>query len=67
MEGGEPVQADPALIARNYRTAVKQYMAEMSDLVRTTGVDYHCVKLHESYESVLARFLLGRTPKRVSR
>ena len=67
MEGGDPVLADPTLIAHNYRLAVKQYFAGMDELIRTTGLDYHRVKLHESYESVLARFLLGRTPKRASR
>jgi uncharacterized protein (DUF58 family) len=67
MEGGDPVQADPSLIGHNYRTAVKQYFGEMDELVRTTGMDYHRVKLHESYESVLVRFLLGRAPKRASR
>ncbi|MGB8354520.1 MAG: DUF58 domain-containing protein [Chthoniobacteraceae bacterium] len=67
MEGGEAVMADPSLIARNYRIAVKQYMEEMNELVRTTGVDYHLVKLHERYEDVLVRFLLGRTPNRKAR
>lgn len=67
MEGGEAVMADPSLIARNYRTAVREYLAGMDDLVRTTGVDYHRVKLHERYDDVLVRFLLGRTPKRASR
>ena len=67
MEGGEAVQADPTLIARNYRSAVRQYLTEMDDLVRSTGVDYHRVKLHERYDEVLVRFLLGRTPKRSSR
>lgn len=67
MEGGEMVLADPSLIARNYREAVRQYLTEMDELVRTTGMDYHRVKLHDRYEDVLARFLLGRTPKRGSR
>jgi uncharacterized protein (DUF58 family) len=67
LEGGEAVLADPSLIARNYREAVRLYLAEMDELVRTTGLDYHRVKLHEPYDSVLVRFLLGRTPKRGSR
>lgn len=67
MEGGEMVLADPSLIARNYREAVRGYLAEMDELVRTTGMDYHRVKLHDRYEDVLVRFLLGRTPKRGSR
>ena len=67
MEGGEAVLADPSLIARNYREAVRLYFAEMDELVRTTGMDYHRVKMDERYDDVLARFLLGRTPKRGSR
>ena len=67
LEGGEAVLADPSLIARNYREAVRLYLAEMDELVRTTGVDYHRVKLHEPYDAVLVRFLLGRTPKRGAR
>ena len=64
MEGGEAVLADPSLIARNYREAVRLYIAELDELVRTTGIDYHRVKMHERYDDVLVRFLLGRTPKR---
>jgi len=67
MEGGEAVLADPSLIARNYREAVRQYLAEIDELVRTSAIDYHRVKMHERYEDVLVRFLLGRTPKRGSR
>jgi uncharacterized protein (DUF58 family) len=67
LEGGDAVLADPSLIARNYREAVRLYLAEMDELVRTTGVDYHRVKLHERYDDVLVRFLLGRTPKLGSR
>lgn len=67
MEGGETMLVDPSLIARNYRTAVRQYLAEMDELVRDTGIDYHRVKTHERYEDVLVRFLLGRTPKRSGR
>jgi uncharacterized protein (DUF58 family) len=67
LEGGEAILADPSLIARNYREAVRLYLAEMDDLVRTTGIDYHRVKMHERYDEVLVRFLLGRTPKRGAR
>ncbi|HEX8311488.1 MAG TPA: DUF58 domain-containing protein [Chthoniobacteraceae bacterium] len=67
LEGGEAVLADPSLIARNYREAVRLYLAEMDELVRTTGLDYHRVTMNERYDDVLVRFLLGRTPKRGSR
>jgi uncharacterized protein (DUF58 family) len=67
MEGGEAVLADPSLIARNYREAVRQYLAGVDEVVRTSGIDYHRVKMNERYDEVLVRFLLGRTPKRGSR
>ncbi len=67
MEGGEAVLADPSLIARNYREAVRLYFAEIDELVRTTAIDYHRVKLHGRYDDVLVKFLLGRTPKRSGR
>lgn len=67
MEGGEAVLADPSLIARNYREAVRQYMHEIDELVRTTGMDYHRVKLHEKYDDVLAKFLLARIEKKGGR
>ena len=67
LEGGDAVLADPSLIANNYRRAVRNYLTEMDDLVRSTGMDYHRVKLHERYDEVLVRFLLNRTPKRASR
>jgi len=60
MEGGETMLADPSLIARNYREAVRRYIAEMEEVIRTTGVDYHRVRLQENYEGALARFLLAR-------
>lgn len=67
LEGGEAVLADPSLIARNYREAVRLYLAELDNVVRTTGMDYHRVKLQERYDEVLVRFLLGRTPKGAAR
>ncbi|MEY5026599.1 MAG: hypothetical protein RLZZ244_2127 [Verrucomicrobiota bacterium] len=67
LEGGESLLADPSLIARNYRAAVAEYLRALDALVRNTGIDYHRVLLHESYEAAIARFLLGRTPKKGSR
>ncbi len=60
MEGGDPVLADPSLIARNYREAVRRYVEELDEVVRSTAVDYQRVRLHESYEAALVRFLLAR-------
>jgi uncharacterized protein (DUF58 family) len=67
LEGGEAILADPSDITRQYREAVRQYLTDIDDLVRTTGIDYHRVKMHEPYTDVLAKFLLGRTPKKGGR
>jgi uncharacterized protein (DUF58 family) len=67
LEGGEAILADPSDITRQYREAVRQYLTDIDDLVRTTGIDYHRVKMHEPYADVLAKFLLGRTPKKGGR
>jgi uncharacterized protein (DUF58 family) len=67
LEGGDAILADPSLMARNYRSAVKKYLAELDEMVRTAAIDYHRVKLHERYDEVLVRFLLGRISKRRSR
>jgi uncharacterized protein (DUF58 family) len=67
LEGGEPILADPDDVARAYRQAVTEWLVAIDEIVRTTAIDYHRVKMHEDYSTVLARYLLGRTPKRAGR
>ena len=64
MEGGEAVLADPTIIGTQYRRALEMYLGGMDEVVRDTEIDYHRVRIHEDYDDVLARFLLGRTPKK---
>ncbi len=64
MEGGEPVLADPTVIGAQYRRAMEMYLESMDEVIRDTEVDYHRICIHEDYGDVLARFLLGRTPKK---
>lgn len=64
MEGGEPILADPTVIGAQYRRAMEMYLESMDEVIRDTEVDYHRICIHEDYGDVLARFLLGRTPKR---
>lgn len=63
LEGGPSLLADPSLIQQRYREAVSSYFAQIDDLMNHSAVDYHRVFLEESYEQVLARFLIGRNPK----
>ena len=60
LEDGGWILTDPALIARRYQAVVKEYLEQMDEVIRLTGVDYHRLLLDESYEKVLARFLLAR-------
>lgn len=64
LEGGDPILADPDDVARAYRQAVQEWLIGIDEIVRTTAIDYHRIKLTENYANVLARYLLGRTPKR---
>ena len=64
MEGGEPILADPTVIGAQYRRAMEMYLENMNEVIRDTEVDYHRICIHENYGDVLARFLLGRTPKK---
>jgi uncharacterized protein (DUF58 family) len=63
LEGGPSLLADPTLIQRRYREAVKDYLDTINDIVNHSAVDYHRTFLDEAYDQVLARFLMGRNPK----
>ena len=63
MEGGEPVLVDPTIIATQYQRALETYLESMNEVIRDTEIDYHRIRIDEDYGDVLARFLLGRTPK----
>lgn len=65
MEGGEPVLADPTIIGVQYRRALEDYLESMNEVIRSTEIDYHRVCIHEDFGDVLAKFLLGRTPRKV--
>jgi hypothetical protein len=61
LEGGPAIFADPTEIASRYLAAVRDYLAQIRQIVLESVVDYHQVKLDENYEQVLMRFLVGRT------
>ena len=65
MEGGEPILADPTVIGTQYQRALEMYLEGMNTVIQETEVDYHRIRIDENYDDVLARFLLGRTPKRL--
>ena len=64
MEGGAAIFADPVDIADRYHRAVQAYLDDLRKVVLESAVDYHRVMTDESYEQVLARFLVGRAAAR---
>lgn len=64
LEGGVPIMADPSLMARQYRQAMTTYLDQVQSVVRSTAIDYHRVSLADPVDEVLARFLIGRRPKK---
>ncbi|MGH7194678.1 MAG: DUF58 domain-containing protein, partial [Candidatus Saccharimonadales bacterium] len=67
MEGGTPIFAEPNAIAERYLAALRLYLEALKQIVLETAVDYHRVRIDEHYESVLGRFLVGRTRTRGTR
>lgn len=61
LEGGDPIFAEPNAIEAKYREAVQTYLADLAEVMRTTGVDYSRLTTDESYENRLAGFLIRRT------
>lgn len=39
-------------------------MIVIEEYIRCSGTNYHCVKLHEKHDDVLAKFLLARIQKK---
>jgi uncharacterized protein (DUF58 family) len=64
LEGGASILAEPSLIRRQYDSALTAYLDGLRHEVREAAVDYHRVNLSDAYDQVLARFLLGRAPKK---
>lgn len=60
MEGGGAIFAEPNDIADRYDKALQQYLVDLRQVMLESGVDYQRVSIDESYEQVLARFLVGR-------
>lgn len=60
MEGGASILAEPSDIADRYHKALGKYLEDLRRVMLESAVDYHRVNIEESYEQVLARFLVGR-------
>jgi uncharacterized protein (DUF58 family) len=67
LEGGAAVLVEPSAIRRQYDAALREYLTGLDQAVREAAIDYHRVRVNDSHGDVLARFLLGRTPRRIRR
>jgi uncharacterized protein (DUF58 family) len=67
LEGGSSLLVEPSAIRREYAQALQDYVTGIDTAVRDAAVDYHRVRIEEPAGEVLARFLLGRTPRRPRR
>ena len=64
MEGGPPIMADPSLVGKQYQKAMTEYLDALGYVMRDAMVDYHRVNLNGPVGDTLARFLVGRKPKK---
>ena len=64
MEGGVPIMADPSLVSKQYQQAITSYLADLETVMLDAAIDYHHVNLRDPVDEILARFLVGRKPKK---
>ncbi len=67
LEGGPPQLSDPVIVGDNYRRLIAEYVAQLQDLIRATGVDYRRIDLRSSIADELASFLNSRASNRNSK
>jgi len=66
MEDKTSVVAEPALIAEEYRQAMKDFMQTVQTKCHDVHADYHLITTNQNYEQVLHNFLTTRLPKKGS-
>jgi uncharacterized protein (DUF58 family) len=64
LEGGSSLLVEPTTIRREYEAALHEYLTGLDMAVREAAVDYQRICIDQHHGDVLARFLLGRTPRR---
>ena len=64
LEGGAAIMTDPNLVGKQYRKAIAGYLSDLQTVMRDAAVDYHRVNFGVPVDDVLARFLVGRRPKK---
>jgi uncharacterized protein (DUF58 family) len=64
LEDNTAVVAEPALVAEEYREAVREFLAQVKERCHDVHADYHLVTTDQSYEDLLREFLTTRLPKK---
>jgi hypothetical protein len=64
LEGGGSIFAEPMEIADRYHQALDTHLEMLRQVMLSTAIDYHQVRIDEDYEQVLMRLLVGRTQTR---
>ncbi len=60
IEGNESVFAEPSEIASEYQRILNEYLQRLKQIALDTSVDYRKILINESYEKVIAQFLVER-------
>lgn len=66
-ETGMAVITDPSVVREGYQQAVQEHLQQLREGCRQFHVDYHLTHTDESYEGVLANFMLQRLKKKKRR
>ena len=64
LEGGSSLLIEPTAVRREYADVLHAYLDGLDTAVREAAVDYRRVCIDQPHGDLLARFLLGRLPRR---
>jgi uncharacterized protein (DUF58 family) len=67
MEDGTSLVAEPTLIAEEYKTALRAFLADVRDRCQDATADYQLVTTDTPLEPLLRDFLTARLPKKAKR
>lgn len=64
MEGETSIVSEPALVRKEYKEVVKNYMLEVKQACFDVDADYFILKNTDSWQEAVTRFLMGRVKKK---
>lgn len=67
MEDKTTVVAEPALVASDYRAAMRDFMATAKTKCHDVHADYHLITTDQDYEEIIHTFLTTRLPQKGNR